>query len=88
METLYSGSIPITKKHITYNYENQLPVLFVIIMKISIMKCLKALLTISILIYNFEVLSNNYWKEKIKFENNEKHESVNIKEKSITFFSK
>ena len=89
-ETLYSGSIPITKKHITYNYENQLPVLFVDNYEDINYKLLKSFINdFNIDDYNFEILSNIYWKEKIKFEHNERHDSINIKEKKlITYFFK
>ena len=86
-ETLYSGSIPITKKHVTYNYDKKLPVLFVDKYENITYELLESFVRdFNISNYDLEVLSKNYWKAKIKQNHNEKQDFVNIYEKKIVTY--
>ena len=65
-EVLYSGSIPITKKHPTYNYEHKLPILFVNNFEEVTYDTLKKFLDdFDIRNYDFSVLSIDFWEKKI-----------------------
>ncbi len=65
-EALYSGSIPITKKHITYETATDLPVLFVDDYKDINFELLSTFMrNLDVEKYNFEKLTKNYWNETI-----------------------
>ncbi len=65
-ETLYSGSIPITKKHPTYNYEEKLPILFVNdFEEINYDTLEEFLINFDLNQYDFSVLTKSFWNKKI-----------------------
>ncbi len=65
-ETLYSGSIPITKKHQTYNCADKLPVLFVEDYKEINFDLLKNFMNnLDSNNFNYELLTKSYWNEII-----------------------
>ena len=86
-ETLYSGSIPITKKHITYNYEKQLPILFVDKYEDITYELLENFINnFNLDNYDFDVLTKNYWKRQIKLKIDENKDFEIINEKISTTY--
>ena len=66
-ETLYSGSIPITKKHPTFNYSGKLPILFVNNYEEINYDYLKKFLDdFDLDQYDLNVLTKSFWLEEIK----------------------
>ena len=76
-ETLYSGSIPVTKKHKTYEAAKDLPVLFVDdYNEIGFDLLSDFMKNLDLKKYNFKKLTKNYWNEEVsnkkKYSNFEK----------------
>lgn len=69
-ETIYSGSVPITENHITYNTAKDLPVIFVNdILKVSNNELENFIKSSKFQNYNFEKLNIDYWNKLIKLSN-------------------
>ena len=65
-ETLYAGSIPITKEHITYDYHGKLPILFVNDYSDINYELLSNFLSkFDVNTYNFDLLTKEYWKKTL-----------------------
>lgn len=89
-ETLYLGSIPVTKYHPTFNYNDQLPILFVDeYSDINYDLLSDYLKNFQLENYNFDILTKNYWKEYLKDIKSDGSNSVIIREKwYITLYFK
>ena len=85
-ETLYSGSIPITKKHQTYSCAERLPVLFVEDYKEINFDLLKTFMeNFDSNNFNYELLTKSYWRQIIT--NTEKNvKSEKFEEKKYETF--
>ncbi|OUW38372.1 MAG: hypothetical protein CBD44_00990 [Flavobacteriaceae bacterium TMED184] len=65
-ETLYLGSIPITKSHPTFNFDEELPILFVNDYDEITYDLLNNYLdSFEFKNYNFDILTKNYWRKYI-----------------------
>lgn len=84
-ESLYAGSIPITKYHYTFSTSQDLPILFVDDYdQISEELLLKYLENYKLDKFNLKKLNNSYWSELINSHKSDNHNySLNIKASSI-----
>ena len=86
-ESLYSGSIPVVKDHISYSYAKDLPVLFVEDYKDVTNKLLKDFLKDSnIKSFNLNKLDFNYWRTQIETNEIFQSSSMQININSFNFF--
>lgn len=86
-ESLYSGSIPVVKEHISYSYAKDLPVLFVKDYKeVTKEKLIKFLNESNENDFNLQKLDFNYWRSKIKCQEVDRSNSLIIKTSSFRFF--
>lgn len=71
-EALYLGCIPIVKKHITHNFEESLPIIFIDSwLEVTEQFLLEKIKTIDYSLFNSPLLTMSYWKERIINEKNQ-----------------
>ena len=88
-ETLYAGSIPVTKKHPTYKSAEDLPALFVNDYKEINYDLLESFMSnLNLNDYNFEKLTKEYWNKKIKKEYIHENNEIIYEKKYQTLFFK
>ncbi len=88
-ETLYAGSIPVTKKHPTYKPSEGLPALFVNDYKEINYDLLESFMSnLDLNDYNFEKLTKEYWHKEIKKEYIHKNNEIIYEKKYETLFFK
>ena len=89
-EALYSGSIPVTKQHVTYKSVEDLPILFVDDYREITYELLEQFLkNLDINKFNIEKLSLNYWIDKINAISINSNEKFTSSENSyISFYFK
>jgi hypothetical protein len=88
-ETLYAGSIPVTKYHPTYEAASELPVLFVKeYSEINENLLLEFMNSFKLENYNFDKLTKNYWKNIITLPSSSDYSEKIVETNLQTFFYK
>ena len=89
-ESLYMGSIPVTKKHPTFNFDEKLPILLVNDYSEITYELLSNYLdSFDLKNYNFNVLTKNYWKKFIAdMKSNHKHFEMVSEDPLVTTYFK
>jgi len=89
-ETLYMGSIPITKRHPTFNYKEKLPILFVDDYSEVTFELLSNYLdNLELKNYNFDILTKDYWKNYIaSMKSNHDYSEIIYEKNYITSYFK
>jgi hypothetical protein len=84
------GSIPITKRHPTFNYKEKLPILFVDDYSEVTFELLSNYLdNLELKNYNFDILTKGYWKDYIaSMKSNNNYSEIIYEKKYITSYFK
>lgn len=86
-EALSLGSIPVVKRHLTFEQYQHLPILFVDDFREVNEKLLLSFLKSDMTKFKLEELDLNYWLNKLNIENKDKNKLIHISEpKLVSFF--